>query len=355
MKVYKVIGLMSGTSLDGLDLAHCHLWEENGHWQFALEQTHSIDYSQQWHQRLQNAIYLKAEDLLQLHHAYGTWLWQCTKRFIKDRGLSVDFIASHGHTAHHRPELGLTFQLGSGQHIANETGITTICDFRANDVALGGQGAPLVPIGDRLLFSEYDFCLNLGGISNVSFERDGKRLAYDIGMANMPLNHLSQKMGLPYDKDGDMARKGHLDTPLLQSLNALGYYKVLPPKSTGYEWFTQKVVPILNSCKSPLENQMHTLVHHNCEQISRAIPLQGKVSLLVTCGGTLNSFFMEVLQEKLGDNVQIVTPSQGLINFKEALVFALMGVLRMENKVNVLASVTGAQRDSSSGVVHLPN
>ncbi|HUH45862.1 MAG TPA: anhydro-N-acetylmuramic acid kinase, partial [Arenibacter sp.] len=207
MKIYKVIGLMSGTSLDGLDLAYCHIWKTPTGWDFDLKKNHSIYYSAALRTKLKNAISLPAIELLQFHNTYGTWLGERTREFIETNRLDVHFIGSHGHTIHHRPQEGLTFQLGSGQHLANACGIKVICDFRSNDVALGGQGAPLVPIGDRLFFGAYDFCLNLGGISNISFERQGQRLAYDIGLANMILNHIAQKIQLDYDKDGNLARK----------------------------------------------------------------------------------------------------------------------------------------------------
>lgn len=183
MKTHKIIGLMSGTSLDGLDLAYCIIREKEGNYNFEIAETRSISYSKEMKEKLKNSIYLKADELLVFHNAYGTWLGEQTLQFIQDKQLEVDAIASHGHTTHHQPENGLTFQIGSGQHLANAAGVKTVCDFRTNDVALNGQGAPLVPIGDRLFFGDYDFCLNLGGISNVSFEKNGKRIAYDIGLA----------------------------------------------------------------------------------------------------------------------------------------------------------------------------
>ncbi len=184
---------MSGTSLDGLDLAFCHIWQAGINWKFNIKQTKSVPYSPEMQQKLRDSIFLPAEELLSFHNSYGTWLGQQAKMFIDENSLTVECVASHGHTTHHRPEMGLTFQLGSGQHLANASGQKVICDFRTNDVSLGGQGAPLVPIGDKLLFGEYDFCLNLGGICNISFDLHGKRIAYDIGLANMLLNHISRR------------------------------------------------------------------------------------------------------------------------------------------------------------------
>jgi anhydro-N-acetylmuramic acid kinase len=358
MKVYKIIGLMSGTSLDGLDLAYCHIWEKNETWKFDIKTTKSISYGTEMLNTLKDAIGLSAEKLIELHNTYGTWLGEQALLFIEENKLDVDYIASHGHTTHHRPELGLTFQVGSGQHLANTSGHKVICDFRTNDLALGGQGAPLVPIGDRIFFNEYDFCLNLGGISNISFDVKGKRIAYDIGLANMILNYITRKVNLEYDEDGKLARSGNVNEGMLKRLNDLQYYLLPHPKSIGYEWFLDEVVPIVEETDDSIENLLHTSIHHICGKITQQIKLNTngkKQSLLVTGGGALNTFFIETLQQKLGEATNVMIPEKIIIEFKEALVFALIGVLRVEQLTNVLSSVTGAKKDSSSGVVYLPN
>ena len=358
MKKYNVIGMMSGTSLDGLDMAYCHFWKHKDRWEFEIKATKSISYTPEMQNELKDAIHLSAEKLLQLHNEYGSWLGARAKEFIVENNLETDFIASHGHTSHHRPELGLTFQLGSGQHLANASGHQVICDFRSNDLALGGQGAPLVPIGDRLLFSEYDFCLNLGGISNISFESKGSRIAYDIGLANMILNYITRKIGLDYDENGTMAKSGNINPEMLKKLNDLNYYLLPHPKSIGYEWFLEEVVPIVEATKDSTENLLHTAVHHICEKIAQQVTLNsGKQAqkLFITGGGALNTFLIETLKQKLNDTVEVVVPGKKIIEFKEALVFAFMGVLRWEREINVLKTVTGAKRDSSSGVIFLPN
>ncbi|WP_405381695.1 anhydro-N-acetylmuramic acid kinase [Maribacter sp. LLG6340-A2] len=358
MNVYKVIGLMSGTSLDGLDLAYCHIWEKNGSWEFTIKATKTISYTNEMLLQLKDAISLSAEKLIELHNTYGTWLGEQTIQFINEGNLEVDYIASHGHTTHHRPEMGLTFQIGSGQHLANACGKKVIADFRTNDMALGGQGAPLVPIGDRLFFNEYDFCLNLGGISNISFEVKDKRIAYDIGLANMILNHITRKVNLEYDQDGNLARSGKVNQKMLEQLNSLTYYLLPHPKSIGYEWFLEEVVPIVDEIDDTMENLLHTSIHHISDKIAQQIQLNSskkKQRLLVTGGGALNSFLIETLQEKLGNTTQVIIPEKIIIEFKEALVFALMGVLRVEQQTNVLCSVTGAKKDSSSGVLFIPN
>ncbi|WP_318311298.1 anhydro-N-acetylmuramic acid kinase [Flagellimonas crocea] len=357
MTIYKILGLMSGTSLDGLDMAYCHIWEDMGKWNFSIKKTAEIDYTDEMRDYLKNAIHLSEEDHAQLHKDYGIWLGKQSKIWMEDLGEEVDFIASHGHTSHHRPEEGITFQLGDGQLLANTSGKQVVCDFRTKDVSLHGQGAPLVPIGDRLLFHEYDFCLNLGGISNISFEKDGQRIAYDIGLANMPLNYITHKMGLAYDEDGKLASSGSLDHKLLQKLNSLKYYTLPHPKSTGYEWFTSEVIPLIEGSNISNEDLLHTFIHHNCEQIAFAAKknkVKPNSKLLATGGGALNGFFMNTLQEKLGDSIKVVIPNKTLIAYKEALVFALMGVLRLEGKTNVLKSVTGADKDSCSGEIFFP-
>ncbi len=357
MKTYKTLGLMSGTSLDGLDLCYCHIIKVDDKWSFEIKKTKSISYSEDMQSELKDSIYLKADTLLQLHNTYGTWLGKQARQFISEEKFEVDFIASHGHTTHHQPENGLTFQLGSGQHLANESGCKVICDFRTNDVALGGQGAPLVPIGDQLFFGDYDFCLNLGGISNISLEQKGKRIAYDIGLANMILNYITRKIDLAYDKGGVLARSGRINQNMLDRLNGLKYYLLPHPKSIGYEWFVEEVVPIVDSTVDTTENLLHTSIHHICEKVAQQVKQnnsKNKSTLFVTGGGALNHFLIEVLQEKLGEDTQVVVPEKKLIEFKEAVVFALMGALRAEQEINVLKSVTGAKRDSSSGVLYLP-
>ena len=349
---------MSGTSLDGLDMAYSHIYFENNKWQFTILETKSIDYTPSFREKLKNSVHLEALELLQLNNSYGSWLGQQVATFIEEKALSPDFIASHGHTVFHQPEKGLTYQIGSGQHIANTCGVNVVCDFRSNDLILGGQGAPFAPIGDEHFFYQYDFCLNLGGISNISFKKNGKRIAYDVSPANMLLNHIIGKIGKPYDHNGEMARSGILNQNLLHTLNSLEYYAWPYPKSLGYEWFLEKVVPIADHTPDNIENLLHTSVHHVAEQIAAAIlkePLSTTGKLLVTGGGAKNSFLIETLQQKLGTAVLVVVPETQLIDFKEAVVFGLMGVLKLCEETNVLASVTGASRDSSSGILYTPS
>ncbi len=356
-KEYNVIGLMSGTSLDGLDLAYCKISDIDGVYEYTIAETKSVDYTPEMKNNLKNAIHLSALNLLELNNTYGTWLGIQTKKFIDENNLNVDFIASHGHTTHHQPKKGITYQIGSGQHIANACNQTVINDYRTNDVSLGGQGAPLVPIGDMLFFKEYDFCLNLGGISNISFQKGENRIAYDIGLANMILNYIAQKIDIPYDKNGELGRSGKLNLKLLEKLNALEFYKLPYPKSIGYEWFLNEVIPIVDKTADTVPNLLHTAVIHICQQITIQIKqntVNKKATLLITGGGALNTFLIEILKKELQNIATIVVPSKTVIEFKEALIFALMGVLKFQNKTNVLSSVTGAKKDSCSGVIFYP-
>lgn len=356
--MYKVLGMMSGTSLDGLDMAYCHFWKNRDKWNFEIRQCSTISYEKELFERLKNAIHLSDEAHSRLHQDYGNWLGTQARSFVEKHDLEIDFVASHGHTSHHRPEDGITFQLGGGQELANISQKKVICDFRTLDVNLGGQGAPLVPIGDHLLFSEYTFCLNLGGISNMSFQKDHQRIAYDIGLANMPLNYLTEKIHLKYDKGGDLARSGKMIPQLLKDLNALNYYKLPYPKSTGYEWFSEEIKPLLEGTEAEIKDLLHTIIHHNCEQIATAIKTENKEKenrVLVTGGGALNNFFIETLEEKLGQDVKVVIPPSKCIEYKEAMVFAFMGVLKHLDEINVYSSVTGATSDSCSGELFTPN
>jgi anhydro-N-acetylmuramic acid kinase len=354
---FQILGMMSGTSLDGLDMALCSFHREGTSWSYELIRSGYKDYPHELRLQLEKAIGLKAIDLLSLDAHYGAWLGQQAVAFLGSDSESLDAVASHGHTVHHRPELGFTFQLGAPQYIALSSGLPVIGDFRSGDIALGGQGAPLVPIGDRLLFSTYDFCLNLGGIANISFEQDGQRIAFDIGIANMLLNHLVKPLGLPYDSGGELARGGQINTALLKSLDGLAYYSKSYPKSTGYEWFSGEILPLIEAFPDRPENQLRTSAEHIARQVDaqvRSVSKEGSGRILVTGGGALNTFLMELLQQRLQPDFEVVLPKQKLIEYKEAIVFGLLGALRLCGETNVLASVTGARRDSCSGILCLP-
>ncbi|KOF03081.1 anhydro-N-acetylmuramic acid kinase [Roseivirga seohaensis subsp. aquiponti] len=355
-ETYHVLGLMSGTSLDGLDMAYCSFWKEDGRWCFSLNKSTCIEYSPDFQEKLKCSIELSALDLLLLNNEFGKWMGEQAKTFINKNQLEVDFVSSHGHTVFHQIDKELTYQIGAGQTLANAAGQKVICDFRTLDVTLGGQGAPLVPIGDELLFSDYDFCLNLGGISNASFRINGMRKAFDISPANMLLSYILKSTGKCFDDEGKMASSGKLVEPLWNALNALGFYQQPFPKSLGYEWFRDEMMPMIDDSQANVEDQLHTAVHHIAFQISESLKPYAAMNnkMLVTGGGAKNLFLIEMIQYYLGNSIEVVIPETSVIDFKEAIVFAFMGVLRSEGEINCLSSVTGASKDSSSGVIFYP-
>ncbi|WP_303918452.1 anhydro-N-acetylmuramic acid kinase [Draconibacterium sediminis] len=346
----KAIGMMSGTSVDGLDIAAVEFTEHNNKWTFKLQEAETISYTPEWKKRLETAHTLSGTELTKLNAEYGIFLGEQANKFINKTKFAADLIASHGHTVFHQPENGFTLQIGSGAHLATKSNCLTICDFRTGDVVLGGQGAPLVPIGDSLLFSEYDYCLNLGGFANISYDAKGVRLAFDNCPVNIVLNPLAEEFGLPYDKSGDLGRKGKVDETLLKKLNALSYYHQKPPKSLGREWIEADFLPILNETNLNTQDKMRTIYEHIAVQITKDLSDKGK--MLVTGGGAFNSFLIERMQALT--TTKIILPEPDLINYKEAIVFAFMGVLRLREQVNCLASVTGARKDSCGGVIFLP-
>jgi anhydro-N-acetylmuramic acid kinase len=351
MKSYSVIGIMSGTSLDGLDLAFCIFSKKLDNWNYQILKAETVSYSSDWEKRLKELPKASAVEFVQTNTDYGTFIGQKVNSFINKHNLQVDFISSHGHTIFHQPILGFTSQIGAGASIAAETGLDVVCDFRSLDVALNGQGAPLVPIGDRLLFSEYDYRLNIGGFANISYEEDGKTFAFDIAPANIALNYLMHKIGFPFDKNGEFAEKGKLIPELLQKLNALPFYQIKSSKSLGREWFENEFLDLIDSTYT-INDVLSTLVKHLTYQISIVLNRTSKKNqkLLITGGGAYNSFLIEQLKEQT--NIEIVIPSNDLIQFKEALIFAFLGVLRIENQVNTLKKVTGANSDSIGGAIY---
>jgi anhydro-N-acetylmuramic acid kinase len=340
---------MSGTSLDGLDVAACEFWQNQG-WHFNILYSDCYLYSQNWRELLSNAHELNSNHLSELNVQFGEYIAGKVNKFISEKNISgkIDFIASHGHTVFHQPEKSFTLQIGDGQRIANLTNIPVISDFRTQDVKFNGQGAPLVPIGDRLLFSEYNQCLNLGGFSNISMEKNGKRVAWDICPVNIVLNALSLKLGKSFDENGTFGKSGLVNADLLFELEQLDYYKQSPPKSLGREWVQKNINPLLNKYNIPIQDKFRTVYEHVALRI--ASHLDGKV--LVTGGGTKNEFLMNLLSEK--SNAEITIPSADILDYKEALIFAFLATLRWRNEINILASVTGADKDHSSGRITLP-
>jgi anhydro-N-acetylmuramic acid kinase len=348
---FKVIGVMSGTSLDGLDLAFCQFIKK-GKWTFKLLSSVTLKYSARWKDVLSNAHKLSGADLLALDAAFGKFIGESCKRFCgKEKIKGVDLIASHGHTVFHQTHREFTFQLGNGNAIHVASGIPVVYDFRSLDVAYQGQGAPLVPVGDRYLFGEYDICLNLGGIANLSMEDRKKRIAYDICFANMGLNYLSAKNGKEFDSGGTLASQGRLDQRLLNQLaEAYDHLRATRP-ALGREGFESTMENLLDQESISLEDRMRTFCESIVLEIERSIPRRKKkLKLLVTGGGALNDALINLLKQKLTNQATVIIPERKIVEFKEAMVFGFLGVLRMRGEVNVLKSVTRAQRDTSSGV-----
>lgn len=351
-KKTNIIGLMSGSSLDGIDLVDVDFWND-GKWHFEIVAKDNYDYDDDWRKKLSDAFYYDKNQLQNIDYQYGKLLGQVTKQFIDKFNLKPEFVASHGHTIFHKPQEHYTLQIGDGQALANECGITVINDFRTEDVLKGGQGAPLVPIGDKLLFSDYPICLNIGGIANVSYDVDSQRIAYDICIANQALNYLANRLSMPYDKDGLIAYSGIIDNKLLTTLNSHPFYSQKYPKSLGREFFEENIKPLLEN-RDDIANLMATFVEHIAIQIGESVMTFPETSqLLITGGGAKNKFLVERIQAHTKHHV--VVPSDDIIDYKEALVFAFLGLLRSRNEINVLKSVTGAESDSSSGKIFHPN
>lgn len=342
------IGLMSGTSLDGLDICYVR-FDDNQ--LFEILHAETIDYSSDWRTKLTEAFQYSAMDLCQLDVEFGYFLGEKVKEFIhKNKIEKVDFVASHGQTIFHQPQKSFTLQIGNGAAIASCCQQKVVCDFRTQDVILGGQGAPLVPIGDELLFSNYDACLNLGGFSNISMNRNGKRIAFDICPINIVLNHYAKQLGFEFDKNGERAEQGHINTALVEELHLLNYYHQPFPKSLGFEWVMNEFLTIVDKYDISIEDKLRSCVEHFVIQIKNTFALYDVNNVLITGGGVRNSFFINGLRELSA--VEIIIPTDNLIDFKEALIFAFLGYRRVHNEINCLASVTGASKDHSSGIIY---
>ncbi|MBJ7880472.1 anhydro-N-acetylmuramic acid kinase [Gelidibacter salicanalis] len=351
-KHYNVLGVMSGTSLDGIDVAYC-TFEKHETWNFEIIAAETFSYPASWLSKLKDLVKLSPEELLYLDEDYTVFLSEVINAFISKNNISgLDAVCSHGHTALHQPENKLTYQIGNLPKLATLLNEKVVCDFRVEDVALGGQGAPLVPIGDQFLFPQYDFCLNLGGFANISMQNNGKRIAYDICPVNIVLNHYVSALGLEYDDGGQIAASGVIHQPLLEVLNALDFYKSPYPKSLGLEWVKTEILPLIDTYQLSIQDILSTVVEHVALQISNEINKKRDASVLTTGGGAFNTFLMETLAHN--SHNQIVIPDTAFVENKEALIFAFLGVLKLRGENNCLSSVTGAVKDHSSGKIYYP-
>jgi len=353
---YNIIGVMSGTSLDGVDLAHLHFTLKEGKWSYTILESETVPYSDEWVTQLKSAVGFSEAELVTLNDNYTVLLGSIIKNFIATNAiLHIDAVCSHGHTILHQPQQGFTLQIGNLPELARLISEKVVCDFRVQDVALGGQGAPLVPIGDRLLFSDYDFCLNLGGFSNISFEERNNRIAFDISPVNTVLNFYANQLGFAYDDKGNIARSGAIHQELFAALNALEYYKKSYPKSLGVEFVKEIVLPLMESYAIRTADKLRTFSEHIALQIGLAlddfvVTARLPKKMLVTGGGAYNDFILGRVGYYL-PNLEIIVPDAKTLEFKEALIFGLLGVLKLRGDVNVLSSVTGASENHSSGVI----
>ena len=345
---YLIIGVMSGTSLDGLDLAAVEFSRNRKNWCFEVLRAETIAYTPDLVYALKQAIDQQNDALNLLDKRLGQFIGAKIASFSADLPRQPDFIASHGHTIRHQPDQGLTLQIGDARSIQKKSKLPVINNFRQRDVSLGGQGAPLVPIGDRDLFGEYDFCLNLGGIANISFEKNETRTAFDICPFNMVINELAGKLGMKFDNGGQIAATGKTDPLLFEELNAVPYLRRPWPKSLGLEDYRKLWQPLLNRQGISPKDKLRTFTEHTALQIAEALPDESNGgNILVTGGGTFNTFFLSRLAKL--SNKSLIVPDNTIINYKEAIIFAYLGLLRYLNLNNCLASVTGAAEDSSGG------
>ena len=369
--IYNVIGLMSGSSLDGLDIAFVEFSETAGAWDYKIVCAACIQYEDSWIQKLKNAVNVSALEYQLLHAEYGRFLGERINEFINEFHLhhKVNLIASHGHTTFHLPVQKMTHQLGDGAAIAATTGLPVISDLRALDVALGGQGAPIVPAGEKLLFPGYHYFLNIGGIANLSihskatnnedlYSAKDEILAFDICAANRVLNMLASERGFQYDEDGNLAAQGKVNPDLLNKLNSLEYYSLAYPKSLANSFGTEIVFPMIKEFELSVEDALATYAEHISYQIKNSLmPFfdNGELqAVMVTGGGALNKFLIKKMAEHLAEiNFETFIPADEVVNYKEALIMALLGTLRWREQYTVLSSVTGASRNSIGGALWL--
>jgi anhydro-N-acetylmuramic acid kinase len=344
-----IIGCMSGTSLDGIDLIACRFEITERGLKVSSSKGKTLPYPKPWKKRLAESLNLNAAELLALDADYGNFLGESIKSYLEKNKLKAQIIASHGHTVHHNPARGFSLQIGHGAQIWMACGLPVVNDFRVMDIAAGGQGAPLVPMGDALLYADYDQCINLGGIANTSYRKNGLRLAYDIVPFNLVMNALAERDGKEYDDSGRLAGAGKTIPNLLKALNSLSYYKKSGPKSMGREWVEANILPLLENRSIKTEDYLKTFVIHTVEQITRSIESGGNGKVLLSGGGAFNTYFVKQLMSK--SKAQIVVANKENIQFKEAIIFALLGWLRWNNLPNCMGSVTGARNDVSGGVV----
>ncbi len=353
LEIYKIVGLMSGSSLDGLDICLAHFWLEDEQWKYDIVSATTVEYSKDWKKRLVNAKDLDGIELSVLDREYGTFLGTTALNFLNTINEDANYIASHGHTIFHQIDKKLSLQIGHGAFLSASSGLKTISDFRSLDTAYGGQGAPLVPTAEKYLFPEINYFLNIGGIANISVHQEEKILGFDICPANQVLNYLSRKyFDIDYDKNGEIARSGELNTKLLEELNKIKFYHEPAPKSLGREFTEIEIYPILDQSELNGSDLLCTYTHHIAEQMAASFKEYAQQpKVMISGGGAYNQFLIELLEY---NNVQMIDIDDQLINFKEALSFAFLGLLRIQGEPNVLSTISGASKDSCGGSIFFP-
>lgn len=355
-KTWEWIGLMSGSSLDGLDAAFCSFMLDSNHgWQGQIRAAKTFDLPSDLKQSLQQLPQSSTLDLAKTDSAFARFSAECVAEIVEKTGWKPIAVASHGHTIFHKPVDGYTVQIGNGGLLAALSGLPVVSDFRTTDVGLGGQGAPLVPGAERFLFTSYDACLNLGGIANVSFPKSAPFLGFDISPCNQLLNEAASWLRKTYDENGNLARAGRKIADLSNQLDAIAYYHTNPPKSLGNEDVDQFWKPLLAQWKSQPEDVLYTLCQHISAQIARSVLAhKNKGKMLVTGGGAFNGFLLECLKNEMTSTWEVEVPDSQLVSFKEAYCFAYLGLKRWLGEVNCFSEVTGARKDSCAGAIYLP-
>lgn len=345
---------MSGSSIDGLDICFSIFWQTNQQWKFQIVAATTIEYSTIWKDRLLKAAKLNGRDLALLDREYGTHLGELADGFLKKNDLEADLISSHGHTIFHQTDKNLSYQIGHGAFIAAATGKKVVSDLRSLDTALGGEGAPLVPVAEKYLFPNSKLFLNIGGIANVSIhtKKEDNLLGFDICIANQALNNLTKKhFGKEYDPEGSIAKSGNIVSSLLNKLAGIEFYQQAPPKSLGREFFENSIMPLIEDSSLDPKNILCTFTNHIANEIESAIQkVSSEKSILISGGGAHNLFLMELLKQK---GFQAIETSIEIIDNKEALSFAFLGLLRYLEIDNVHRSVTGASRNNCGGSIYI--
>ena len=351
MKDYYVIGLMSGTSIDGVDLVYVNFFF-NKYWSFKILKFKTYEYDKDWQNILKNLIDKDQNSIKLIDKNYTKLLSKYILRFIEEFSIKkIDFVSSHGHTALHDPSNSITYQIGNLKELTNYTGLKVICDFRVEDIKLGGQGAPLVPVGEKYIFPEYDTLINIGGFANITIKSNNNLIAYDICPVNIVFNHLSNLINLKYDDKGKISSSGKINLELFNHLQSIDYYKQVSPKSLGVEWVKEVIIPIINNfIEIPGDDLLNTFSKHFAFQIANNIKSSNKT--LITGGGAYNDYLIQNIIDLTES--EIIIPSSEIIEYKEALIFGFLGVLKDLNINNCYSSVTGAIKDHCSGNIFIP-